>query len=344
MIFSASVSENIQKAAEVLRKGGLVAFPTETVYGLGADAANRIAVCRIFEVKKRPAFDPLIVHVADREQAMALWSEVPQSARALMEKFWPGPLTLVLPRSEKISDLVTAGLPTVAVRMPNHEAALALIRALGKPIAAPSANLFGYTSPTSAAHVAEGLGQGLDFILDGGPCAVGVESTVLKIENGEGIILRPGGISAEAISDFIRLRKDKIVPGKKPEAPGMLESHYAPWTKFILLPNTFEEFATAFEESLQAYRLENSTPLRLGLLAFRKVPESAHFESVQVLSEKGDLVEAASNLFQVMRNLDKMNLDWILAEPVPASGIGLAILDRLFKASGGKIAEKGFLC
>jgi len=348
-IFSASNPENIQKAAEILRKGGLVAFPTETVYGLGADAANSQAVCRIFEVKKRPAFDPLIIHVADPEEALSLWSEVPDAAKTLMERFWPGPLTLVLPRSEKVSDLVTSGLPTVAVRMPKHEAALGLIRALGKPIAAPSANLFGYTSPTSAAHVAEGLGAGLDFILDGGPCAVGVESTVLKIENGEGVILRPGGISAEELSTLISLKGDSALFFEKRalspmESPGQLETHYAPWTKFILLPKSFAEFAPEFEESLKEYHSTISAPLRLGLLAFRKAPESASLESVQVLSEKGELVEAASNLFQAMRYLDKMNLDWILAEPVPASGIGLAILDRLQKASGGKIAEKGFLC
>ena len=196
----------------------------------------------------------------------------------------------------------------------------------------------GYTSPTSAAHVAEDLGAGLDLILDGGPCAVGVESTVLKIEKGEGIILRPGGVSAEALSKFLSIRKRDAVPEKKPEAPGMLDSHYAPWTKFILLPKSFAEFAPEFEESLKEYRSATSAPLRLGLLAFRKAPESASLESVQVLSEKGELVEAASNLFQAMRNLDKMNLDWILAEPVPGSGIGSAILDRLQRASGGKVA------
>ena len=343
-ILSASYPENIQKAAEVLRKGGLVAFPTETVYGLGADAANPEAVCRIFEVKKRPAFDPLIIHVADIDQALPLWSRIPPYAKALMKKFWPGPLTLVLPRSERVSELVTSGLPTVAVRMPNHEAALGLIRALGKPIAAPSANLFGYTSPTSAAHVAEGLGDGLDLILDGGSCTVGVESTVLKIEKDEGIILRPGGISAEALSEFIRLKNGNVDTEKKLEAPGMLESHYAPWTKFILLPKNFSEFAPEFEASLKEHQSAGGAqPLRFGLLAFQKAPENASLESVRVLSEKGDLVEAACNLFQSMRSLDKMNLDWILAEPVPASGLGLAILDRLRKASGGKTAAKGFL-
>ncbi len=342
-ILSASSSVNIQKAADLLKKGGLVVFPTETVYGLGADAANPEAVCRIFEVKKRPAFDPLIIHVADIDQALSLWSRTPESAKGLMKNFWPGPLTLVLPRSDKVSDLVTSGLPTVAVRMPRHEAALELIRALGKPIAAPSANLFGYTSPTSAAHVAEDLGAGVDLILDGGPCAVGVESTVLKIEKDEGIILRPGGVSAEELSKFIRVRKDGADPGKKQESPGMLDSHYAPWTKFILLPTEFTEFASEFEASLQESQSMRSEPLRVGLLAFQKIPENSSFESVQVLSEKGDLVEAASKVFQTMRDLDKMHLDWILAEPVPSSGIGLAILDRLRKASGGKIAKKGFL-
>jgi L-threonylcarbamoyladenylate synthase len=179
--------------------------------------------------------------------------------------------------------------------------------------------------------------------LDGGPCAVGVESTVLKIEKDEGVILRPGGVSSEALSKFIRLRMYGVNAEKKAEAPGMLESHYAPWTKFILLPKTFDEFKPEFDASLRECQSTRSEPLRIGLLAFRKAPQSIFLETVRVLSKKGDLVEAASNLFQTMRNLDKMNLDWILSEPVPLSGIGLAIMDRLLKASGGKIANKGFL-
>lgn len=342
-ILDASLPESIQKAAEVLRAGGLVAFPTETVYGLGADASNDKAVCRIFEAKKRPTFDPLIVHVASVEQARSLWRGVPGAAEALARRFWPGPLTLVLPKAASVSDLVTAGLPTVAVRMPGHDAALALIRALGRPIAAPSANVFGHTSPTSAAHVQEDLGEAVDLILDGGPCVVGVESTVLKIERGVGVLLRPGGVSIEELSSVLPVEEPKVPPAKV-ESPGQLESHYAPWTRFVLLPKSFGEFAPEFEAIRKEWEAQKNIAPRVGLLSWRVPAEHPHLESVQTLSAKGDPIEAATNLFQAMRNLDKMHLDFILAEPVPSGGIGEAIMDRLRKAAGGRIAGKETLC
>ena len=202
-VYPASNDESIGHAADILKKGGLVAFPTETVYGLGADAGNYEAVCKIFEVKKRPVFDPLIVHVSSVAQARSLWSKVPKVCETLMEKFWPGPLTLVLPKSEQVLDLVTSGLPTVAVRMPKHEAALKLIKVFGKPVAAPSANLFGYTSPTLARHVAEDMGEKVDLILDGGSCAVGVESTVLQVEGEKGVILRP--VRNYGLNNYLRM-------------------------------------------------------------------------------------------------------------------------------------------
>jgi L-threonylcarbamoyladenylate synthase len=332
----------IQEAAAVLRAGGIVAFPTETVYGLGADMKQDKAVCRIFEAKKRPSFDPLIVHVASVEEARTLWKGIPPAAESLMRRFWPGPLTLVLPKSAQVSDLVTAGLPTVAVRMPDHPMALELIRALGHPIAAPSANMFGHTSPTSAQHVAEDLGNAIDLIVDGGPCSVGVESTVLKIERGAGIILRPGGVSAEQLADVIPL--EKAPASAKLESPGQLESHYAPWTRFVLLPKRFPEFSAEFDTIRRSFEESKGAAPRVGLLAFDKDPQSANLESVQVLSPKGDLVEAAAALFQAMRKLDKMNVDFILAEPVPEKGIGQAIMDRLRKASGGQLAGKDILC
>lgn len=343
-VFDASLPQSIQRAVEVLRQGGIIAFPTETVYGLGADAMNDKAVCRIFEAKKRPEFDPLIVHVASVQEAETLWSQTPESATLLMKRFWPGPLTLVLPKSSRVSDLVTSGLPTVAVRMPKHEAAFSLIKALGRPIAAPSANLFGYTSPTSASHVAEDLGEAVDLILDGGPCAVGVESTVLKIEKNEGTILRPGGIPAEALEKVIPLKKAPDEKTARPESPGLLDTHYAPWTRMVLLPGAFSDFIPEFDAALKEYQARKSTPLRVGLLSFRQSFENPALETVQVLSAKGDLYEAAANLFQAIRKLDKMNLDLILAEPVPEKGIGLAILDRLRRAAGGKIAGKEPLC
>ena len=193
----------IQKAAGIIQEGGLVAFPTETVYGLGADALNPYAVARIFEVKNRPTFDPLIVHVADIRQAEILVLKFPEKALKLIEKFWPGPLTLVLPKAPIVPDIVTSSLPTVAIRVPNHLMALELIRESGRPIAAPSANPFGQVSPTTVDHVRRSLGNKVDMILDGGPCAIGVESTVISFTGKEPALLRPGGVPLEDIQDLI---------------------------------------------------------------------------------------------------------------------------------------------
>lgn len=286
-----------------------MAFPTETVYGLGADALNPEAVCRIFEAKKRPRFDPLIVHVASPEQAAMLWESVDSAAWRLIKKFWPGPLTLVLPKSSLVPDIVTAGLPTVAVRMPAHRTALDLIRALGRPIAAPSANLFGRTSPTTASDVREDLGNKVEMVLDGGPCRVGVESTVVAVEKGEGILLRPGGISLEELRKVLPVTSG--TPGRRrAAAPGFLKSHYAPRTPMVLL-----DHAGAFVKAHPNRR-------------------------VGLLSHPRDLRKAASRLFQAVRKLDKMKLDLIVTEPVPSRGLGLAIMDRLKKACGGNAGRK----
>ncbi|MBI3253019.1 MAG: threonylcarbamoyl-AMP synthase [Candidatus Omnitrophica bacterium] len=308
-IIPADKASSLSRAARILRRGGLVAFPTETVYGLGADASNPRAVARIFEVKKRPSFDPLIVHVASIQEAKRLWKKTPALAEKLMKKFWPGPLTLVLPKSGKVPDIVTAGLPTVAVRCPRHPAALALIRALGRPIAAPSANPFGRTSPTAARAVFEDLGKKIDLILDGGPAAVGVESTVVKIGRGRGTLLRPGGISLEELRKILPVSFKKKKTRGTFESPGLPESHYAPRTPLFL------------------WRGPVAGPPRsprVGVL------------SPAVLSPRGDLREVASKLFQTMRELDKMRLDRIVALPVPEKGLGLAIMDRLRRASAGK--------
>lgn len=299
---------NLRRAVAILRRGGLVSFPTETVYGLGADALNPKAVCRIFEAKKRPRFDPLIVHVASPEQAAMLWDRVDPSAWLLIKKFWPGPLTIVLPKSFMVPDIVTAGLATVAVRMPAHPVALDLIRGLGRPIAAPSANLFGRTSPTTAADVREDLGNKVELILDGGTCLVGVESTVVAIEKGRAFLLRPGGVSLEELRKVMPVFTE--ISKLRRAAPGFLKSHYAPQTPMALMDG-----ARSF--------LKKEKKLRVGLLGHPK-----------------DLRKAASNLFQAIRKLDKMKLDLIVAEKVPARGIGLAIMDRLKKACGGKIGRK----
>ena len=313
-------AELIHKAAELIKRGGVVAFPTETVYGLGADAFNPLAVARIFEIKSRPFFDPLIVHVAGPQGLARLVLEVPPRAERLIERFWPGPLTVVLFKKEEVPEIVTAGLPTVAVRMPNHSMALRLIEESHCPIAAPSANLFGYLSPTTAGHVREQLGDRADLILDGGPCPVGVESTILSFAGERTELLRPGGVTLEEIESIIGPIEVRTADKENPSAPGMLPKHYAPRTP-ILLDRRMEE-------------IDSFLKRRIGLLTFRGPEGAGRFEHVEVLSKRGDLREAAANLFAAIRRLDRLNLDLILAESVPEVGLGRAIMDRLRRASG----------
>lgn len=309
----------IKEAAKIIKSGGLVAFPTETVYGLGADAFNPHAVARIFEVKNRPRFDPIIVHIADFSETEWLWSYVDKRAEKLMKEFWPGPLTLALPKSDIVPDIVTAGLSTVAVRMPSHPVALNLIKEAGTPIAAPSANPFGYLSPTSAEHVREQLGGKVDLILDGGKCPVGVESTVVSLAEEKPLLLRPGGLTLEDIENVIG--KVEIAPptSARPQSPGQLPRHYSPRTPVEIL--------TGKDRS---ERKEG----KVGLLAFTPPSQKGDYEVVEVLSSTGDLVEAAANLFSCLHRLDRAGLDVIYAEPVPEVGLGRAIMDRLRKAAG----------
>ena len=308
----------IRQAAEIIQQGGVVAFPTETVYGLGADAYNPLAVARIFEVKRRPYFDPLIVHIASPAHLRKLVKDIPSSARKLTEKLWPGPLTVVLFKEEHIPDIVTAGLLTVALRMPDHPMALSLIKESKCPIAAPSANPFGYLSPTTAEHVREQLADQVDLVLDGGPCPVGVESTIVSFSENKPRLLRPGGVSLEEIESIIG--KVEISPIEdSPVAPGMLPRHYAPRTPIVLDWN---------EKNPDFYKDKN-----IGLLAFQEPKNILKFHSVEVLSKKGDMREAAANLFSAIRRLDGLNLDLIVAEPIPEIGLGRAIMDRLRRAS-----------
>ncbi len=311
---------DIQKAAQIIQEGGLVAFPTETVYGLGADALNPYAVARIFEVKNRPQFDPLIVHVADMRQADILAQKFPPLALKLVEKFWPGPLTVVLPKSPMVPDIVTSSLPSVAIRVPNHPLALDLIRESGRPIAAPSANPFGAVSPTTAAHVRQSLGNQIEMVLDGGPCAVGVESTIVSFLEKEPALLRPGGAPLEEIQALIGPVRVVTAAAEKPLAPGQLPQHYAPRTPLVL------------DESLE--RLPEGK--KIGLLTLKEPRDSTPFTAVEVLSYKSDLREAAANLFAAMRSLDEKSLDVIIAQAVPHEGLGRAINDRLYKASHKK--------
>jgi L-threonylcarbamoyladenylate synthase len=310
----------IRQAAEIIKRGGIVAFPTETVYGLGGNAFNSLAVARIFEVKARPSFDPLIIHVAHPEDLEKLVKEIPSPAKKLIARVWPGPLTVVLNKKEDVPDLVTAGLPTVAVRMPKHSMTLDLIDQAGWPLVGPSANPFGYLSPTTAEHVRTQLGDQIDFILDGGPCEVGVESTILSFLEGGPRLLRPGGIPLEEVESIIGKVDVPPVEKGKPLAPGMLPKHYAPRTPMIIGHR---------EKTMQAYRDK-----RIGLLAFQEPEISFPFLHIEILSKKGDMKEAAANLFSAIRRLDALNLDLIVAEAISEVGLGRAIMDRLRRASG----------
>lgn len=306
----------IDEAARILQEGGLVAFPTETVYGLGADALNPRAVARVFEAKERPTFDPLIVHVTDEAAARSLVLDFPPMAERLTAAFWPGPLTLVLPKRPQVPDLVTSGIPTVALRCPAHPLALELLHAFGGPIAAPSANRFGHVSPTTAAHVRESLGDRVGLILDGGPCRVGVESTVLSLAGGAPMLLRHGGVPMEALEEVcgtIRL------PGEQEAvsaSPGRLEKHYAPDTRLVAVSGPAAP----------------PSGKRWGYLGYRSIPPGdwAHRD---VLSETGDAREAASRLFAALRKLDEAGLDGAYFEWAPEAGLGRAINDRLKRAS-----------
>jgi L-threonylcarbamoyladenylate synthase len=312
----------VARAGALLRAGGLVAFPTETVYGLGANAFDPLAVARIFEAKGRPSFDPLIVHVLDDSMLRTVVAAAPESARRLIERFWPGPLTLVLEKAEAIPGIVTAGLGTVAVRSPAHPVARALIAAAGLPLAAPSANRFGALSPTRAAHVAGQLGEGIDLILDAGQSEHGVESTIVLLAGERPALLRHGALPLEEIEAVAGPLADATqAAGGDAEplsAPGRLASHYAPRTPLRVVPPAT---VAATERG------------RAGLLAFRLPVDGAGYAAVRVLSPAGDLREAAAGLFAALHDLDALGLARIDAEPVPETGIGRAIADRLRRAA-----------
>jgi L-threonylcarbamoyladenylate synthase len=311
----ARVGKDLSIAASLLREGGIVGIPTETVYGLAANAFNDAAVLKVFAAKQRPAFDPLIVHVGERDGVHRVARELPPGAEALMEAFWPGPLTLVLPKRTEVPDIVTSGLDTVGVRMPAHPLTLELLRAIEFPIAAPSANPFGYVSPTTAQHVDDQLGDRIPYILDGGPCAVGVESTIVGWELDRWVLYRPGGVAVEEIERVIGRVGEAMKP-LLPIAPGMLESHYAPRKPVHV-------------GDMSALLLRFVTQ-RAGVISFRDRYDAHRCE---VLSAQGDLNEAARALFAALRSLDASDCEVILAERFPDEGLGRAINDRLRRAA-----------
>lgn len=325
----------IAEAAALLRGGRLVAFPTETVYGLGANALDAAAVARIFAVKERPAFDPLIVHLAEAADLAA--HVVPEDAAdprvaRLAALFWPGPLTIVLRRREHIPGIVTAGLPTVGLRVPDHPVARALLRAAGVPVAAPSANRFGRVSPTRAAHVVRGLGDRVELVLDGGPCRVGVESTVILLAEGRALLLRPGGLPAEAIEAEIGPLEVPVDEDAATAAlaPGRGGAHYATVARVELVDPA---------RPGSAGRLRARPGERLGLLAASAAGAAAArshggpFAAVEILSEDGDPVKVAARLFDALHDLEASNLDRIVAQPVVPVGLGRAVMDRLRRAA-----------
>lgn len=329
----------ISQAAEIIKSGGLVAFPTETVYGLGANGLDRIAVAKIYQAKGRPSDNPLILHVAETKMVEQLSQNIPKEASLLMDTFWPGPLTLVLPKTAGIPPEVTGGLETVAIRMPDHPVALALIKAAEVPVAAPSANKSGRPSPTTAAHVQTDLQGRIDVILDGGPAGLGVESTVLDLSGSIPTILRPGGVTHEQLAQVLgevtidpSVLGEKLPQDKAPRSPGMKYMHYAPAAPLTLFEGDPERVRQNI--SSQAKELLSSGK-RVGILATEESAAGYPTEAIILkIGHRETPTTAAARLFALLRQFDQLKVDAILAESVTAKGIGLAVLNRLRRAAG----------
>ncbi|AEC51980.1 sua5 superfamily-related protein [Pyrococcus sp. NA2] len=321
-------------AARLIREGKLVAFPTETVYGLGADALNESAVRRIFEAKGRPADNPLIVHISSFSQVHELAREVPEEAKMLAREFWPGPLAIVLPKSEIVPKVTTGGLDTVAIRMPANKIALKLIELSGRPIAAPSANISGKPSPTSAEHVAEDFYGKIECIVDGGETKIGVESTVIDLTEWPPVLLRPGGLPLEEIERVIgEVRVHPAVYGKKVDvakAPGMKYRHYAPNAEVIVVEGSREKVGAKIRELVEEFK---SKGLKVGVIG------SADYGADEFFFLGRSVEEVARNLFKALRYMDRAGVDIVIAEGVEEKGLGLAVMNRLRKASGYRIVK-----
>jgi L-threonylcarbamoyladenylate synthase len=314
------ISNDVSKAKLLLEKDEIIAIPTETVYGLAGNIYSETAIKKIFSTKKRPFYNPLIVHISSINVLQDIAINIPEKALLLAAKFWPGSLTLVLQKNDSIPDLITAGKNTVAIRVPNHELTLNLLKSLRFPLAAPSANPFGQISPTTAQHVAEYFSEEIPMVLDGGNCSNGIESTIIGFENNKAILLRLGSIAVEEIEVVIGKITIKNQEENAPLAPGMLSRHYAPKTKTVLVDNIL----AAIEENLDK---------KIGLLLFK---DAVYHEAVltsEILSENGDLKTAASNLYAAMHTLDKQNLEIIIAQRFPENNLGNSINDRLQRAT-----------
>jgi L-threonylcarbamoyladenylate synthase len=336
-------TEKIQVAANFIKQGGLVAFPTETVYGLGADALNSEAVTALFEAKKRPLDNPPIVHVGSAKSVYTLAQQVPPKAERLMRLFWPGPLTLVFKRSQAVPEVTVAGLDTVAVRMPKHAVALALIKQSRCPIAAPSANLAGKPSPTTAEHVFEDLNGRINAILDAGPTSVGVESTVLDVSVDPPMVLRPGGTPFEALRKVLGdvvlhpfVSAEQELPVGKARSPGMKHKHYAPNAEVIVVEGAIPDVVAKINELAETYRRKG---VKVSVLATDETAPAYNADVVKSLGSRFNLAVVAQNLFRLLRELDAEGVDVIVAEGVPTEGLGLAVMNRLRKAAGYHIVK-----
>ena len=314
------ISSDISKAIELLNKEDVVAIPTETVYGLAGNIYSEKAIRKIFEVKQRPLFNPLIVHIPSIDHLEKIVREFPVKAQKLAEAFWPGSLTLILPKRLNIPEIVTGGKDTVGVRIPNHPVTLSLLKQLSFPLAAPSANPFNRISPTSSDHVKAYFENTLSMVLEGGECKNGIESTIIGFENNEAILYRLGGISVEDIEKIIGKIQIRNISETTPNAPGMLAKHYAPKTKMFLLDD-LDKF------------IENNKSRKIGVLRFQGKLNTTRFEHIEILSKSGDLKEAASKLYSTLHKLDSLNLDLIVAERFPDVGLGKSINDRLERAT-----------
>ena len=314
------ITVDLDKVRKALVKGEIIALPTETVYGLAANIFNDKAIEKIYALKKRPAYNPLIVHIASSNILEQVAKKIPVKAKELADIFWPGPLTLVLEKQDQIPHRITAGKKTVAVRVPNHPLTLQLLNSLNFPLAAPSANTFGFISPTSADHVALYFKEELNFILDGGPCSHGLESTIIGFQNDKPILYRHGAIALEEIEKVTGSISVKNQNNNKPSAPGMLSRHYAPKTQ-IQITNDISN------------SIEQNRNKKIGVLSFRKFKNSHHEINQEVLSISGNLKEAAKNLYAALHRLDQMNLDLIITSFFPEKGLGKTINDRLKRAA-----------
>lgn len=312
------IGKDLQKAIGDLIADELVAIPTETVYGLAANALSTFAVTKIFEAKNRPTFDPLIVHVPSLDHLEKYVKEIPDWAKRLAEEFWPGALTLLLPKRDIIPDLVTSGSDLVGIRIPQHPLTLELLTKLPFPLAAPSANPFGYISPTTAQHVEDQLGNKISYVLDGGPCTIGLESTIVGMKEGKPTVFRTGGIAVEDLEKVLKIEIPVQASSSKPLAPGMLDSHYAP--KKPLHIGNIPQLVQKFHQS------------KIGILSFEHDYSNLARHAI-ALSPTHNLNEAAEKLFATMRNMDDCEIDVIITEKFPEVGLGRAINDRLSRAS-----------